>query len=229
MSKIISKIEDTDLSRMNFAYGDIIDGAIVKNELSINYGLWSFIHSENVSSKDALQGLWNQFLSLYGGDIERINNALAENYEILDNYNGETITTIGTKTLTNVIGRIQSTLSHGATSVTLGGGTDTSLLQSANSESSAYSDSFLNDEKTTQTIASKTNSSIAYDDTSDTGEHTDTTTDSGNTITELKHGNLGVTTSQQMLTSEIELRKKTNFYRLVIEDMFLHNYLFICE
>lgn len=39
------------------------------------------------------------------------------------------------------------------------------------------------------------------------------------TITEeVKHGNLGVTTSQQMISSEIELRLKNNFYEMIFYD-----------
>ncbi len=214
---------------MSFNFKDIIDGTIFKNELTINYGLWSFTHNDNVTPKDALQGLYNHFIDMYGDDIERIYNALQEDYEVLDNYNGSTTTTIGTKTITAVIGEQNSTLSHGATSVTLGGGTDTSINQKANSESTLFDDSFLNNEKNTQTVASKTNTSNAYDDTNRINEHTDTTTDSGNVVTEVKRGNLGLTSSQQLVTMETELRKKTNFYRIVIEDMFLHNYLFILE
>ena len=34
-----------------------------------------------------------------------------------------------------------------------------------------------------------------------------------------RHGNIGVTTSQQMLISEIELRDKYNFYEIIMNDM----------
>lgn len=242
MNKIISRICETDLNNMSFTYDDIIDGSIVKNELLINYGIWSFIHNENVTSKDALQGLWTHFCNTYGNEIERIFNALNEDYEILDNYNGTTTTTIGqktttigekTQTMTN--GQQSITMQHGATSVTMGGGTDTSTDSVANSETSV-SGSFLDDRKTTQVIANKTNTSNAYTDTNTANEYTNTNrdsgntvTDSGNTITETKHGNLGVTTSQQMVSNETLLRKQNNFYRIIIEDMFLHNYLFIID
>lgn len=225
----ITKIKDVNMTGMSFNFEDIIDGTIFKNELLLNYGCWSFLHNDEVTPKDALQGLYNQFINVYGNDIERIYDALQEDYEVLDNYNGSTITTIGTKTTTNVYGEQKSIFGHGATSTTMGGGTDTIENKKANSESTLTSDSYLNDEKTEQTNASRTNSTIAYDDDNTINEHTDTSTDSGNTVTEVKHGNLGVTTSQQMLTSEIELRKKTNFYRILIEDMFLHNYLFIFD
>lgn len=239
--KKMTKIESVDLSRVSFNYDDIVDSNIVKNELSIKFGIYSFLHNENVSSHDALQGLWTSFVSLYGGEIERINDALLEEYEILDNYNGNTVTTYGekttingTKTITNVFGEVNGSITHGATSVTMGGGTDTNTLEKANSESSSM-DSFLKDERNTQVVASRTNSSNEYTDTNNQDERTDTSTDSGNTITEnshtiseVKHGNLGVTTSQQMLTSELKLRATTNFYDIVIK-MFLNRYFFICE
>lgn len=34
-----------------------------------------------------------------------------------------------------------------------------------------------------------------------------------------RHGNIGVTTSQQMLLSEVDLREKINFYEIVMNDM----------
>ncbi len=55
------------------------------------------------------------------------------------------------------------------------------------------------------------------------GKNTTTTTNTGNHDTnsdrELnKHGNIGVTTSQQMITAELELRK-TNYYDIIFKDV----------
>ena len=44
-------------------------------------------------------------------------------------------------------------------------------------------------------------------------------TDWNSKIKTEKHGNIGVTTSQQMLESEIELREKYNFYNIVMNDV----------
>ena len=43
-------------------------------------------------------------------------------------------------------------------------------------------------------------------------------TDRQTVTEELKHGNLGVTTSQSMIESEISLRLKNNFYEMIFED-----------
>lgn len=47
--------------------------------------------------------------------------------------------------------------------------------------------------------------------TSDSGQHGTTGNDHDDTFTERVHGNIGVTTSQQMITQELELRKQS-FY-----------------
>lgn len=43
-------------------------------------------------------------------------------------------------------------------------------------------------------------------------------TDRKTVTEEVKHGNLGVTTSQQMISSELELRLKNNFYEMIFDD-----------
>ena len=44
-------------------------------------------------------------------------------------------------------------------------------------------------------------------------------TDYNSKVTTKKHGNIGVTTSQQMLESEIDLRSKYNFYNIIMNDV----------
>lgn len=46
----------------------------------------------------------------------------------------------------------------------------------------------------------------------------DTDTETG-TRSLTRHGNIGVTTSQQMLLSEVDLRDKMNFYNIIMDDM----------
>lgn len=54
------------------------------------------------------------------------------------------------------------------------------------------------------------------DTVSDTGHDVETETGTRGLT---RHGNIGVTTSQQMLESEIELRNKNNFYKMVLNDV----------
>lgn len=39
------------------------------------------------------------------------------------------------------------------------------------------------------------------------------------TETLTRHGNIGVTTNQQMITSEVEMRNKYEFYQLLMQDV----------
>lgn len=161
--------------------------------------------------------------------------------------------TQGEDKVEQVFGEVEVEKAFGATQDTIGGGSDTHEHQVAAFNSSTYQAS----SKDTDTIASRTNSSIAHTDTDTTSEHTDTTTtdervdtkettqysdiDSSlqytDTDTDLQHtdtheteydttnshemtrkGNIGITTSQQLILSELELRKN-NFYESMFRDI----------
>lgn len=82
-------------------------------------------------------------------------------------------------------------------------------------------------EGNTTITGTKTDKFTDFGDTLSFNNRTDTNTQSGtdthsynktNTTKTNRHGNIGVTTSQQMIESEIELRKK-NFFEIVYKDI----------
>ena len=85
------------------------------------------------------------------------------------------------------------------------------------------SSSFQDKDKNT-TSASGTSSNSASGNYSDTGANEEQGTDQHLTKhTNHIHGNIGVTTSQQMLESEMKLRENYNIYRL-ISDLFIKEF-----
>lgn len=176
---------------------------------------------------DKFLDVFNHFTDTNNDSIVRIWNALAEEYEILDNYNGTTTTVTGTSTLTDVYGENNGSVTYGQIKTTLGSATDTTENQVANSESATQT-SYLNDSKTTNTNGQRVNTVDSYSNDTIMEEHTDTHTNSGNTVTETKHGNLGVTTSQSMVENEISLRRKLSFYEYITK-WFVHDYCFIFD
>ena len=106
--------------------------------------------------------------------------------------------------------------------------------QKNTSTDEAYVNSITTDKKTdvystaqkidTITTAAKTDTMTDHastDSHTDAGYTDEHSTDYGHTITteRTRGGNIGVTMTQQLLTSEMEFRKKYNFYDLIFEDL----------
>lgn len=102
------------------------------------------------------------------------------------------------------------------------GSTETSTVLSditQNSRNSFDSVAPVDTDKTSNT-GNKTVTGSGYDSDVDTG--TDTYADSGKdteTVTRTRGGNIGVTMTTQMLTSEIDMREKFNYFAIVIGDI----------
>lgn len=136
-------------------------------------------------------------------DFQRMYNALRVEYSPIENYDRKENTT---RNYENSGTDIEST--------TLGSTKTSTNIGSNDNENkvSAYNDSdYTNREKDTQ----------SYNSTfTNTGSGTDTTqTDYGMKRKEVEdirvHGNIGVTTSQQMIDSEMELRAKYDIYKSI--------------
>lgn len=242
MKKII-KLEELNLNRVSFSYGDIIESEPIRNELEINYFDLGFLCNESITNfESVLQGLWNSFINLQADNIEKIHNVLIEEYNPLDNYSGETITDYGEIKTTHEKGEQVNTFEKGEQVVnlvsgkrktTLGQATDTQINYTVNSESANLTNNFNANEKIETNNAQRVNESDSFTDTSTNETYTDTNTNEAYTdtdtteaykIKETKHGNLGVTQSQTMVKNEIFLRNKYNFYSIIIK-MFVDNYL----
>lgn len=139
-------------------------------------------------------------------DFERMYNALRVEYSPVENYDRkENIT------------RDYENSGIDKASTTLGSSTTTTNVGSNDNENkvSAYNESdYTNREKDTQSY----NSTLT-----NTGSGTDTTqTEYGLKRKEVEdihvHGNIGVTTSQQMIESEMSLRAKYDIYKIIAKE-----------
>ena len=187
------------------------------------------------------------FLEQHVNSANHMYTALITDYKPLENYSmtesgtdtaagTDTTTRTGTDTTTN--GGTTTTEDTTATTTTNTGtvkddnsGTATNAV--AGYDSSAMSDrdkttSTTTNTRTDNTTQTATNSGTITqtDDKTSTLSHntTDATATSSNTSHTLtRSGNIGVTTSQQMLTSEIEVRAKHNVINYLIE-IFISQY-----
>ena len=136
-------------------------------------------------------------------DFERMYEALRVEYSPIENYDRKENTT-----------RNYENSGTDKESTTLGSTTTSTNIGSNDNENkvSAYNESdYTNREKDTQSY----NSTLT-----NTGSGTDTTqTEYGLKRKEVEdihvHGNIGVTTSQQMIESEMELRAKYDIYKII--------------
>ena len=123
----------------------------------------------------------------------------------------------GQQERSSVYGQQQNTTAYGARSTTQNIGArsadNTEQVTGFNSETLETST------KTTATQAAATDSAseVAHTDTLTAGSHTDTLTDKTHTdtITHTEQGNIGVTTSQQMIEAEMKLREQYNIYEII--------------
>lgn len=123
-------------------------------------------------------------------DFSRMYAALYAEYDPLENYNGvEEVIDTPNLTTKNV------------TNSTGSGSTD------ANMDTSAYDADDYSPE----------NQSHSENEYTNGGESTTSETGNRQTVTR-RHGNLGVTTSQQMITSELQLRSKYNMYEFIARE-----------
>lgn len=154
---------------------------------------------------------------------DKIVALMAIEYNPLENYNGieESKTTNGNRVDSNVYG------SHTDTDV-LG---NTRVVNNSGVTHSYSEDKVVGDNTTTAQLRNRVdNNSDAIIDTTTSdsvtnqytkGSHTDTLT-TGQQIIEFennRHGNLGVTTSQQMFKSEVDMREWFNFYDIIFSDI----------
>ena len=152
-------------------------------------------------------------------DFDRMYESLRMEYSPIENY--DRIEDI--KREYKDSGTDTEILTLGSSTTSSHTGTDTDSTQGGGSNEkgvSAYNeDGYTNREKDTETHNS--NNTQTYNSTvTNTGSGTDKTqTDYGKQRTETEntriHGNIGVTTSQQMIESEMSLRAKYDIYKII--------------
>ena len=161
----------------------------------------------------------------YMTEARNIYNALNAEYNILDNYNGKethTITETNTKT-----GEIATTGNNTNNTSTTGNNTNNTSTNTTGSNTEKVT-TFETDTLKTAGGADTTTDSTTTDTTTTsntlTGTATANSTQTFNNVKDARDftetteraGNLGVTTSQQMINSEIELRVKNNLVDILL-------------
>lgn len=215
----------------------LIDHNYVYDYFQSKYDEWKYVEfnktDETVSGLNDLFRIYNEYNSfnLYK-QIEAINLK----YEPLENYRGfeKTTDTYGSKNSTVTNSGNDSILMQNQSS-----GTDTiqsnygEQLENSTNKIVPYnqSTSELSNDSDTHKNGYIDNNATTYgkkdvQSTTNTHGHIINTEDSEHIVThELeKYGNLGITTSQQMLESELELRKR-NIYNEYL-DRFIYEYCF---
>ena len=153
-----------------------------------------------------------------------IDNVYAQTYNPLENYDRQEDTSLSYEGSENVTRNVDSDRKvKGTTADTRN---DTSTAES-NSQKNVFAfdsaEASPSDSDSGTTTATGTGSSNSTVDNSDVEKRTETEghsfTDRKNVTASRIHGNVGVTTSQQMLESEVALRNKYDFFNTVYEDI----------
>lgn len=204
--KIIDRFNNLNFNPFNVSWLNETD----KHDLWINY---LFNHSGfkeespllenyvfNDLTDDKLIQLKHIISTMFDDKWDKLHDALIIEYNPIDNYNRIE------DTETTTAGTNNTTGSNNNTDV-MTGGHDTTTSDNNIHKVSAYDDdSLVNDNSDTKT---RTDNLIYNNETkTTTGTNSSETDTTGNSVTHsVVKGNIGVTTTQQMLTSEIELRR----------------------
>lgn len=178
----------------------------------LRYSNFKYISDDKTEIKSYIDVL----SKIYSNRFTKSVNVLLSEYNPIENYNStetENIEISGANSSTSEI----STTSNGeTTSSTTGENTETL---------SPYDSENFNNNSKNISSANATENSSSSDNSSNTMSGTSSQT---NTRTLKRSGNIGVTTSQQMIQSEIELRKNdliNDFFNIVQNYILLHNIL----
>lgn len=192
-----------------------IDKDTLVNTIKLQAGSFEMLYSDPIFLTASIN-IWSKgWLETWKKWVE----ALAAEYDPIENYNRyedlkEEHTGSDTrKGSTNRSGNNSSSSQ----------GSDSNSSTSTDQVSAFNSTSFQDKDKNT-TSGSGTSSNSASGNYSDNGSNQEQGTDQHTTKhTNHIHGNIGVTTSQQMLESEMKLRENYNIYRL-ISDLFIKEF-----
>lgn len=179
----------------------LIKSEYVENIFRLKYGTWETLDETSEDFKHTFD-LYNEYMT---PNLNKAIIALTAEYNPLNNYEGKTeiIQEYGEQTQNFIKGQESITNTNNAV-------TDNTEDYVTSYDSGTYSPSSRNKNDYGERIS-----------TTENGTRTDTNTINSytNKVTEIKAGNMGVTTSQQMITEEINLRLK-NIY-----DMYIDNFV----
>ena len=179
----------------------LIKSEYVENIFRLKYGTWKTLDETTEDFKHTFN-LYNEYMM---PNLNKAISALTAEYNPLNNYEGKTeiIQEYGEQTQNFIKGQESITNTNNAV-------TDNTEDYVTSYDSDIFSPSSKNKNDYGERIS-----------TTENGTRTDTNTTNSytNKVTEIKSGNMGVTTSQQMITEEINLRLK-NIY-----DMYIDNFV----
>lgn len=207
----------TDAFKVVYDNNTLVSDTVARSYLAYKYG--AFICPD-------LLGKWTFYNTMCAGDFARALSAWNTDYNPLENYNGivERLTTDdhGDEIRSHETGKD-------------GGHNTVQALAATGTQTTRKTTTFDNDEPRTEYVDENAGGTVTTDDlyTTDTTSHEPATKTIGtetvsadiiHTEKEEKHGNLGITTNQQMLTSEIELRMNPIIQQYI--DRFVYQYCF---
>lgn len=169
-----------------------------------------------VLTDDGVSRLAEHLWGMCGASWLLMYSALIEEYEPLENYNSieEEYPDISRKHKVSSDYKSTDTEKRD-TSLTTSNNSKTNTNSIKAFNSSAFDDVSKNVESGSVTVSGDADDNITVTEHEQTGYTEDT--ESGS-ITVKRHGNIGVTTSQQMLQSEIELRTKSRIWEIMMTD-----------
>lgn len=199
----LKEISITLKNNLNITYNGtvLINSGYVENMFRLKYGTWETLDETSEDFKHTFD-LYNEYMT---PNLNKAIGALTAEYNPLNNYEGKTeiIQEYGEQTQNFIKGQESITNTNNAV-------TDNTEDYVTSYDSATFSPSSKNKNDYGERIS-----------TTENGTRTDTNTINSytNKVTEIKAGNMGVTTSQQMITEEIDLRLK-NIY-----DMYIDNFV----
>lgn len=178
----------------------------------LRYSNYKYISDD----KDEIKSYIDILTKIYTNRFTKSVNALLSEYNPIENYNS-------TETESVEITGASSTTSENSTTAT--GETTTNTTGETTETLSPYDSENFNNNSKNNSSGLTTENSSSSDNSSNTMSGT---TSQSNNRTLKRTGNIGVTTSQQMIQSEIELRKNdliNDFFNIVQNYILLHNIL----
>lgn len=212
VSESLKNIKDFSVLDCKINNEKLIDGNFVAEFFEEFFGSFFFFCSSfTLDAKNPLVKKFDSYNSIMASNLKSQLDVMKEVYKPLENYdsNEETTSTTGAKEENFKKGANTDTTEVGQGIITTT--SDTTTYDSTN---------FTNVGKDTTNEAARTT-------TTKLGERSDTRTEKEHVdkIVKRIHGNIGVTTSQQMIESELELRKRNVVIEYLTE--FATMYFFI--
>ena len=212
VSESLSKITDFSVLDCKVDTEKLIDGNFVAEFFDEFFGSFFFFCSSfTLNAKNPLVKKFDSYNKLMASNLKSQLDVMKATYNPIENYdsNEESTTTMGVK---------EENFKKGTNTDTteVGQGQITTKSDVTSYESNTFADA---DKVTTDESARTTTTTL--------GERTDIRTEKEhiNKVEKRIHGNIGVTTSQQMIESELELRKRNVVIEYLTE--FATMYFFI--